>query len=117
MLEVRTRASLGNRAEVLAANINLVANMAGATYPERNPQYLANLARLGLVRPSDEQVKDPRRYSFLEAQPDATAAMGRARRTHTEYRSVAVTPFGRQFAEACFTLDGYDAGGWVNDIR
>jgi len=66
---------------------------------------------------SEEQVEDPRRYSFVEAQPVAAAAMARARKTITVYRSIQISQFGLQFCDVCFTLDGYDAGGWLNDVR
>jgi len=116
-IDVRTKTPLGVGSELIAGNINLVADMAGATYPERTQQYLANLTRLGMIQFSEETVEDPRRYSFIEAQPVAAAAMSRAKRTHTVYRSIVITQFGQQFCEVCFTLDGYDAGGWVKDVR
>jgi hypothetical protein len=116
-IDVRTKTPLGVGSELIAGGINLVAEMAGSTYPERNQQYLANLTRLGMIQFSEEAVEDPRRYSFIEAQPVAAAAMSRAKRTHTVYRSILITQFGKQFCEVCFTLDGYDAGGWVKDIR
>ena len=116
-IDVRTKTPLGVGSELIAGGINLVAEMAGSTYPERNQQYLANLTRLGMIQFSDEPVEDPRRYSFIEAQPVAAAAMSRAKRAHTVYRSILITQFGQQFCEVCFTLDGYDAGGWVKDIR
>jgi hypothetical protein len=116
-IDVRTRTPLGVGSELIASGINLIAEMSGATYPDRNQQYLANLDRLGMISFSAEQVEDPRRYSFIEAQPAAAAAMARARRTITVYRSIGITQFGLQFAHVCFTLDGYDAGGWVKDVR
>jgi hypothetical protein len=70
-----------------------------------------------MIQFSEETVEDPRRYSFIEAQPVAAAAMSRAKRAHTVYRSIVITQFGQQFCEVCFTLDGYDAGGWVKDVR
>ncbi|HZE67838.1 MAG TPA: Abi-alpha family protein [Sporichthyaceae bacterium] len=117
VIDVRTKTPLGKGSELLATGINLVADMAGCTYPDRDQQYLANLVRLGLVLFSEEQVDDPRRYSFVEAQPAAAAAIAKARRTATVYRSVGISEFGRQFCEVCFTLDGYDAGGWLDDVR
>lgn len=115
-IDIRMKVLRGD-SQVIAVGINLVADMAGATYPDRNQHYLANLIRLGLVRYSEDQVDDPRRYSFLEAQPGATAAMTQGKRTHSVYRSIVITAFGRQFCQACFTLDGYDAGGWAHDQR
>lgn len=116
-IDVRTKTPLGVGSELITSGINLVADMAGSTYPERNQEYLANLTRLGMIFFSDEQVEDPRRYSFVEAQPVAAAAMARAKRTITVYRSIQITQFGLQFCNVCFTLDGYNAGGWVKDVR
>jgi len=116
-IDVRTKTPMGVGSELVATGINLVAEMSGCTYPERNKQYLANLDRLGMIYFSDEQVEDPRRYSFVEAQPVASAAIVRAKRAHTVYRSIHITDFGLQFCEVCFTLDGYDAGGWLKDVR
>lgn len=116
-IDVRTKTPLGVGSELLTGGINLVADMAGCTYPDRNQQYLANLTRLGMIHFSEEQVEDPRRYSFIEAQPVAAQAMARAKKAVTVYRSIAITQFGQQFCEVCFTLDGYDAGGWLKDVR
>jgi hypothetical protein len=91
--------------------------MAGCAHPDRNQEYLANLDRLGMICFSNEQVEDPRRYSFVEAQPVASAAMARAKKATTVYRSICITQFGLQFCDVCFTLDGYDAGGWLKDVR
>ncbi|MGQ0467029.1 MAG: Abi-alpha family protein [Sporichthyaceae bacterium] len=116
-IDVRTRTPLGVGSELIACGINLIAEMSGCTHPDHNAEYLANLDRLGMIAFSNEQVDDPRRYSFVEAQPVASAAMAQAKRTVTVYRSVRITEFGLQFANACFTLDGYDAGGWTKDVR
>jgi len=116
-IDVRTKTPLGVGSELIASGINLVAEMSGCAHPDRNQQYLANLDRLGMLRFSEEQVEDPRRYSFVEAQPVAAAAMARAKKTITVYRSIGITQFGLQFCDVCFTLDGYDAGGWLKDVR
>ncbi len=116
-LDVRTKTPLGVGSELIATGINLVAEMSGCTYPDRNPRYLANLDRLGMIYFSDEQVEDPRRYSFIEAQPIAAEALEQAKKTMTVYRSIRITQFGLQFAQSCFTLEGYDAGGWLKDVR
>ncbi|MGI8677105.1 MAG: Abi-alpha family protein [Jatrophihabitans sp.] len=116
-IDVRTKTPFGVGSERLAGGINLIADMAGCAYPERNQQYLANLNRLGMVRFSEEQVDDPRRYSFIEAQPVASDAMAKAKKAVTIYRSIYLSLFGHQFCEVCFSLEGYDAGGWIRDIR
>jgi hypothetical protein len=116
-IDVRTRTPLGVGSELIASGINLVAEMSGCAHPDRNQKYLANLVRLGMLMFSEEQVEDPRRYSFVEAQPVAAAAMARARKTVTVYRSIRITQFGLQFCDVCFTLNGYDAGGWLKDVR
>lgn len=116
-LDVRSKTPFNVGSERLAGGINLIAQMAGCTYPERNQQYLANLNRLGMVRFSEEQVEDPRRYSFIEAQPVVSDAMAKAKKARTVYRSIYLSLFGHQFCDVCFTMDGYDAGGWIRDVR
>lgn len=116
-IDIRTKTPFGVGSERLAGGINMIAEMAGCQYPERNQHYLANLNRLGMLRFSEEQVDDPRRYSFIEAQPVAHEAMAKAKSAVTVYRSIYLSLFGKQFCEVCFTLDGYDAGGWIRDIR
>lgn len=116
-IDVRTKTPFGVGSERIAGGINLIAEMAGCTYPERSQQYLANLNRLGLIRFSEEQVDDPRRYSFVEAQPVTATAIAKVKKAKTVYRSIYISLFGKQFADVCFTLDGYDAGGWLKDVR
>lgn len=116
-IDVRTKTPFNVGSERIAGGINLIADMAGCAYPDRNQQYLANLNRLGMIRFSAEQVDDPRRYSFIEAQPVAAEAMAKAGKTYTLYRSIYLSLFGHQFCEVCFTLDNYDAGGWITDVR
>lgn len=116
-IDIRTKTPFGIGSERLAGGINLIAEMAGCTYPHRDRHYLANLNRLGLVRFSQEPVTDRRRYAFVEAQPKATEPMERVRKARTIYRSIYLSLFGEQFCEICFDLEGYDAGGWASDDR
>lgn len=116
-IDVRTKTPFGVGSERLAGGINMIADMAGCTAPDHDQHYLANLNRLGLVRFSQEPVEDFRRYSFVEAQPKAQEAMAKVKKAKTIYRSIYLSLFGIQFCEVCFDLEGYDAGGWVQDDR
>lgn len=116
-IDIRSKTPFGVGSERLAGGINMIADMAGCTWPERDQHYLANLNRLGLVRFSAEPVTDFRRYSFVEAQPKAMEAMAKAKKAKTVYRSIYLSLFGKQFCEICFDLEGYDAGGWATDDR
>lgn len=116
-LDVRSKTPFGVGSERLGGGFNLVADMSGCAYPDRDQHYLANLNRLGLVRFSQEPVEDFRRYSFIEAQPKVDEAMAKASKAKTVYRSIYLSLFGHQFCEVCFDLEGYDAGGWVTDDR
>jgi hypothetical protein len=116
-LDVRTKTPFGIGSERLAGGMNLIAEMAGCSYPDHDHHYLANLNRLGLVRFSQEPVADFRRYSLIEAQPKVSEAMARVKKATTVYRSIYLSLFGQQFCEACFDLEGYDAGGWATDDR
>ena len=111
-MDVRTKTPFGVGSERLAGGINLIADMAGCQWTDRDQHYLANLNRLGLVRFSEEPVEDFRRYSLLTANQAAIDAYAKAKKTIDIYRSIYLSLFGKQFCEACFTLEGYDAGGW-----
>ncbi|WP_207769434.1 hypothetical protein [Nocardioides currus] len=66
------------------------------------PSLLHNLARLGLVWFSREEVSDPLDYQVLEAQPvDVPVGVSR-RRLRFVRRSVHLTPFGEDFCRAAF---------------
>lgn len=116
-LDVRTKTPFGIGSERIVGGMSMIAEMSGCSYPEMDKHYLANLNRLGLVRFSEEPVKDFRRYSFIEAQPKVQKALHSARKAMTVYRSIYLSLFGIQFCEACFELEGYDAGGWATDDR
>ena len=117
-IDIRTKTPFGVGSERLAGGINLIADMAGCTWCDRSAVYLANLNRLGLVRFSEEPVEDFRRYSFIECQPVAMAAFNRVGgKAISVYRSIYLSLFGKMFAETCFTLEGYNAGGWDKDDR
>lgn len=117
-IDIRTRTPFGIGSQRLADGINMIAYMAGCAIPDRDHHYLGNLSRLGLVRFSTEPVADFRRYAFLEAQPSAQAAYKQVHmRAISQYRSIYLSVFGRQFCEACFVLDGYTGGGWAADDR
>jgi hypothetical protein len=112
-IDVRTRTPLLVGSQRLAAGISFIADMAGCASPDRSHEYLGNLARLGLIRFSAEPVDDFRRYYLLDAHPDTVAAMHRVKRTIAVYRSIYLSVFGEQFCAECFSVEGYDAGGWA----
>lgn len=116
-LDVRTKTPFGIGSERLAGGMNMIAEMAGCSYPDHDHLYLANLNRLGMVRFSEEPVADFRRYSLIEAQPKVSDAMEKVKRATTVYRSIYLSLFGQQFCVACFDLEGYDGGGWATDDR
>jgi len=116
-VDVRTKTPFGVGSEPIKTGINMIADMAGCTHVDRGHEYLGNLNRLGLVHFSHEPVSDPRRYSFIEAQPVTAAAIDSVKRAYTVYRSIEISSFGKQFCDVCFTLDDYDAGGWIRDVR
>ncbi len=111
-VDIRTNTPFGIGSQRLAAGVSFIADMAGCAWPDRGRHYLGNLNRLGLLSFSKEAVEDFRRYSVLEAHPETVAAMRRVRSTIAEYRSIHLSVFGEQFCGECFTLEGYDAGGW-----
>jgi len=117
MIDVRTKTLLQIGSVRLVGGVSVVASMAGCHWPDRDQHYFANLSRLGLVDLSREPVDDYRRYALLEVQPVALHAIENVPKAITIYRSIALTPFGRQFIEVCINLEGYNAGGWDTDGR
>jgi hypothetical protein len=103
-VDVRTYSPFPGGSELIAPGLNMLGAEAGLHYVDRVAAYLNNLERLGLVWFSREPLSDPLAYQVLEAQPDVVRAMNRGR-TKTVRRSIQITPFGQEFAEACIPLD------------
>ena len=116
-IDIRTKTLFQISSERIAGGINMIAEMAGCRWPGSDQEYLANLYRLGLVRFSAEPVDDYRRYALIEVQPRATEAVAKAKATLSIYRSIYLSPFGRQFCKVCIDVTGYNAGGWGTDER
>jgi hypothetical protein len=103
---VDIRAGLPMASQLVAPGRNMIGAQAGCRHLERVPAYLNNLYRLGLVWFSRESLEDPRLYQVLEAQPEVVEAMRKAGRTgRTVRRSILLTPFGRDFCDACLPVD------------
>ncbi len=116
-LDVRTRRPFGVGSQRIAGDINMIADLAGCAWPDRDRHYLQNLLRLGLVEFSAEKLVDIRRYQILEVDRKTTRAMraaGGHRKCRTIYRSIHLTEFGSEFAQLCLPTEGYTAGGWAD---
>lgn len=99
-VDVRTWRPLGIGSESIAPGLSMIGVHSGCMRPERVPQYLANLFRLGLIWFSRFPLKDPKNYEVLEAQPEVLDAIRSAGRSgSTVRRSVELTPFGTHFCE------------------
>jgi hypothetical protein len=105
-VDIRTAHLVGLGSQLVAEGLNMIGLEAGARYPERVASYLNNLNRLGLIWFSKEPIEDPVRYQVLEAQPDVLGALKSSRRAKSVQRSILLTPFGRDFCQACFPLSG-----------
>jgi hypothetical protein len=116
-IDMRTKTFFQVGSVKLVGGVNMITEMSGCKWADRGYHYLANLNRLGLIDFSKEPVDDYRRYALLEVQPAATAAVARAAKVISVYRSIGLTSFGRQFVNACIDTDGYDGGGWATDGR
>jgi Abortive infection alpha len=103
---VDVRSGLPLTSHLVAPGLNMVGAEAGCRYVERVPAYLNNLFRLGLIWFSRETLPDITPYQVLEAQPEVVEALRSGGRTaRTVRRSLHLTPFGRDFCEACLPLD------------
>lgn len=102
-VDVRTYSPFPGGSELIAGGLHMIATRAVLHHADRTAAYLANLMRLGLVVASREPLADPLAYQPLEAQADVVAALGRGR-TKVVRRSIQITAFGQELAEACFPL-------------
>ncbi len=103
---VDVRAGLPLASQLVAPGRSMIGAQSGVRHVERVPAYLNNLYRLGLVWFSRESLEDPNRYQVLEAQPEVVDALRKAGRTgRTIRRSILLTPFGRDFCDACLPLN------------
>ena len=105
-VNVRAVQLIGLGSSIVAEGMNMIGQEAGCAHPDRVPSYLNNLHRLGLVWFSKEPIDDPIRYQVLEAQPEVLGAIKETSRARSVQRSIQLTPFGRDFCQACLPLDG-----------
>lgn len=87
---------------MIARGLTMIGAQASVRYPSLVPQYLNNLSRLGLVWQSEEPVSELIRYQVVEAQPDVLEACHSTGSARIKRRSIHLTPFGQDFARACF---------------
>jgi hypothetical protein len=128
LVSLSSRLRHGGATRVELRHFNLLGMRAGCVYPDRAPAYLDNLARLGLVEIRPTRITDDvRMFQDLEDHPTVVAARTRIEGlppvqigpisepivVDTQYKSLFVTAFGRQFRAACFFRP--DAGGWDAD--
>ena len=105
-LDVRTFRPFGMGSVLVAGGMNMIAEYAGCRTPQRVHPYLTNLARLGLVDFSKEQVSNPSRYQVIEAQPKVAEAIKRAGRLpRIVHRSIQLTEFGEDFVRTCLPMN------------
>jgi hypothetical protein len=106
-VDVRTFRPFGIGSVLIAGGMNMIAEYAGSRNPARARPYLTNLARLGLVDFSKEQVSNPGRYQVIEAQPKVVEAIKRAGRfPKIVHRRIQLTEFGEEFVRTCLPLNG-----------
>jgi hypothetical protein len=106
-IDIRTFRPLGIGSELVAAGMNMIAEHAGLRNVDRINPYLTNLARLGLIEFSKEQVSNPTRYQVIEAQPKVAAALKSAGRAPKIIpRSIRLNSFGEEFVRTCLPLNG-----------
>ncbi|RBO92862.1 uncharacterized protein DUF4393 [Nocardia puris] len=87
------------------SGLTLIGDQAGLRFPNRVPQYLTNLRRLGLIEFAREPVDNPNRYQLLEAQSPVRELLKRSGfGTKVMYRSIVLTTFGTDFVQTCLPV-------------
>lgn len=114
-IDVRTNRPLGIGSTLVAGGLNMIAEHAGCVHVGRIHPYLTNLARLGLISFSKEQVSNPKRYQVVEAQPKVAEALRQAgRMPKLVPRSILLTSFGEEFCRTCLPLGGMRRPGRID---
>jgi hypothetical protein len=114
-IDVRTNRPLGIGSTLIAGGLSMIAEHAGCVHVDRVHPYLTNLARLGLIEFSKEQVSNPKRYQVVEAQPKVVEALKRAgRMPKMVQRSILLTSFGEEFCRTCLPLGGMRRTGQLD---
>jgi hypothetical protein len=108
IVDVRTGRPIGS--QLVERGLTMIGTLAGCAHLDRVPAYLDNLARLGMLRISQEPLPDALRYQVLEVQPDVMAARKRGGHGRTVRRSIHLTTFGGDFCTMCLPVDGPGSG-------
>ncbi|MEO6471808.1 MAG: DUF4393 domain-containing protein, partial [Aeromicrobium sp.] len=104
IVDVRTNRPLGIGSELVAGDLNSIAEQAGCRRRDRAGAYLINLERLGLLEISDDPV-ELSRYMVLEVQTNVEEALKKAGRVPKILRkSLHLTHFGEEFCDTCFDV-------------
>ncbi|MFC4375600.1 Abi-alpha family protein [Nocardia halotolerans] len=110
-IDVRTGRQRAFGGERLISGLTMLGEHAGLRFPNRVPQYLPNLRRLGLIESTREPVGNPSRYQLIEAQEQVREALKRAGfGTKVSYRSILLTEFGADFVQTCLPVIINDKG-------
>lgn len=101
---------IGRGDVVVAANLNLTGDRAGANRPDRAPEYLTNLVRLGLLRIDDDELPGDDDYELIEVDSDVTPLVeeieeDRRQRAKFVRKSACLTDLGRSFVKVCVPED------------
>lgn len=105
-VDIRTWRPLDVGSRLVAQGLSMIGLNAGLQFPDRVPQYLNNLNRLGLIWFSREPLEGgTSAYQVLEAQPDVVEAIKRTGRARVVRRSVKLTAFGIDFCEIALPED------------
>lgn len=101
-IDVRVGRPRGLGAERRVDGLCVIGDHAGLRFPNRVPQYLTNLRRLGLIEMAKDPVDNPNRYQLIEAQAPVRELLKRSGfGTKVHYRSIVITPFGEDFVRTC----------------
>jgi hypothetical protein len=106
VLDLEAVSLVGRGTRTVLANQTLVAERAGCVTVDDVDTYLSNLARLGIVAFSDEELAEHDDYQLIEGTAVYRAALRQYRderlwRTRSRRRSLRLTPFGHRFLTVC----------------
>ena len=107
VIDVQSTSLVGRNAVVVAEHLSMVVERSGGDHPERGPQYLANLTRLGLCRIDERELPEHPDYELIttgEAYRSVAEEVReeRAGRPRVRRRSLRLSALGEQLVEVAF---------------
>lgn len=106
VMHVKASPGFGKPGKVMEENLSPIGSTAGLRHPQRLPEYIDNLIRLGILRIYENQGSEPDLMKIMETSPEIESVKKRIvtdmhMKVRFEHKVLGLTPFGRWFIRIC----------------